>query len=95
MLPIAETATPAYLCRKALAQHASVSLRTVDNWLADPVRQLPRYNWGTHVVIHRDEFDAWARQHHRSTGGSLEEKIRKSKPLNDARKRLRRERRTR
>jgi hypothetical protein len=85
--PIAETATPAYLSREALAQHASVSLRSIDNWLVDPVRPLPSYRFGRRVLVRLADFEAWA-QAHRCAGGTLEERIRTSKPLAEARRRL-------
>jgi hypothetical protein len=91
--PIIATASPSYLGREALAEYSGVSLRQVDYWLADPTRPLPTYRFGRRVTVKLSDFDAWARVF-RVEGGSLEARI-DSKPLGDARRRLRRLRRER
>lgn len=55
-----------YLSVAALAEYASVSVRTVRNWLKDPVNPLPHYRVGHgtgKLLVRRSDFDRWMGQH--------------------------------
>ena len=48
-----------YLALRALAGYSGLSVRTLRDYLVDPMRPLPCYRVGGKIVVRRSEFDAW------------------------------------
>jgi len=44
----------------ALAIYSGLSVRTLRDYLIDPVHPLPSYRIGRKILVRRSEFDAWA-----------------------------------
>jgi excisionase family DNA binding protein len=56
-----------YLSLKALSTYAGLSVRTLRDYLADPIRPLPCYRPGGKILVRKSEFDGWMARH-RSVG---------------------------
>jgi excisionase family DNA binding protein len=52
-----------WLDLKALRQHASVSERTIRDWIHRPVDPLPAVRVGSKILVRRSEFDRWLEAH--------------------------------
>ncbi len=48
---------------RALTQYASVSVRTIREWVHRPTNPLPAAQVGTKLLISRSAFDAWLAAH--------------------------------
>jgi excisionase family DNA binding protein len=48
-----------FLPLKALADYSGLSVRTLRDYLADPLHPLPCYRVGGKILVRRSEFDAW------------------------------------
>jgi len=48
-----------YLALRALAGYSGLSVRTLRDYLVDPMRPLPCYRVGGKILVRRSEFDAW------------------------------------
>lgn len=51
-----------YLSLKALAVYSSLSVRTLRNYLQDPLHPLPCYRVGRKVLVRQSEFNRWIQQ---------------------------------
>lgn len=50
-----------YLRLPELARYSSLSVRTLQRCMADPVYPLPAHRFGRLVLVRKHEFDAWVR----------------------------------
>ena len=50
-----------YLRLQELARYSTLSGRTVQRCIADPVYPLPAHRFGRQVMVQKSEFDAWVR----------------------------------
>lgn len=70
---------PGYLPLKDLADYSGLSVRTLRDYLRDPVSPLPYYQpAGGKVLVKREDFDAWMerfRKHQTSTVDAAVESI--------------------
>ena len=48
-----------FLSMNGLAAYSSLSRRTLQNLLGDPLDPLPSYRVGGKLLVRRSEFDAW------------------------------------
>ena len=48
-----------FLSMNGLAAYSSLSRRTLQNLLSDPLDPLPSYRVGGKLLVRRSEFDAW------------------------------------
>jgi hypothetical protein len=48
-----------FLSMNGLAAYSSLSRRTLQNLLTDPLDPLPSYRVGAKIVVRKSEFDAW------------------------------------
>ena len=55
----AQTDRDGYMDLKALSQYSSLSVRTLRQYLKDPVHPLPSFRPGGKVLVRRSEFDQW------------------------------------
>jgi excisionase family DNA binding protein len=61
-----------YLRLAELAEYASLSVRTLQRCIADPVHPLPAHRaLGRTVLVLRSDFDRWLREH-RATASSVD-----------------------
>ncbi len=56
---------------RALTQYASVSVRTIREWVHRPTNPLPAAQVGTKLLISRSAFDAWLAAHKIVTSQSV------------------------
>ncbi len=54
-----------YLSLKALSAHSGMSIRTLRQYLKDPVHPLPCFRPGGKILIRRSEFDLWMARYRR------------------------------
>lgn len=54
-----------WLPLRALAGYSGLSVRTLRDYINDPLRALPCYRIGGKVLVRRGEFDGWMAQHRR------------------------------
>ena len=52
-----------WLDLRALTEYASVSERTLREWIARRKDALPAYRVGKKILVKRSEFDAWVSKH--------------------------------
>ena len=48
---------------RALQQYASISERTLRDWIHRPVDPLPAVRVGTKILVRRSVFDSWLESH--------------------------------
>ena len=58
----APTIDDRYFPLTRLSTYAGLSVRTLRNYVADPVRPLPHFRIGGKLLVRRSDFDAWAAQ---------------------------------
>lgn len=51
-----------YLRLADLVKYSTLSLRTINRYLADPVRPIPSHKIGGRVLVLKSEFDRWLRE---------------------------------
>jgi len=56
---IVSTHLDPFLPLKALATYSGLSVRTLREYLTDPVNPLPHYLVGAKILVRRSEFDGW------------------------------------
>jgi len=56
---IVSTQLDPFLSLKALATYSGLSVRTLRDYLTDPVNPLPHYRVGGKILVRRSEFDRW------------------------------------
>ena len=56
---------------KALSKYSSLSVRTLRQYLKDPVDPLPSFRLGGKILVRRSEFDRWMAQF-RQEGADLD-----------------------
>jgi len=56
-----------WLDLKALTQYASVSERTMRQWIHRAANPLPAVRVGTKILVHRSAFDQWLEGHRLET----------------------------
>jgi excisionase family DNA binding protein len=62
-----------FLSVNGLAAYSSLSRRTLQNLLTDPLDPLPSYRVGAKILVRRSEFDAWmARRRNRKATAAAE-----------------------
>lgn len=59
---------------KALSRYSSLSVRTLREYLKDPIHPLPHYRVGGKILVRQSEFDAWI-SHYRQAGNAAVERI--------------------
>ncbi len=64
-----------WLPLRALAGYSGLSVRTLRDYINDPIRALPSYRVGGKVLVRRSEFDAWMRQHRHVGPARLDEVV--------------------
>jgi excisionase family DNA binding protein len=52
-----------WLDLRALTQYASVSKRTMREWIHRPANPLPAVRVGAKILVRRSEFDRWLEKH--------------------------------
>ena len=65
-------AADGYVPLKALAVYAGLSVRTLRDYLTDPIAPLPHYRIGGKILVRRSEFDAWAQRFRRVGSGTFD-----------------------
>ena len=60
---VVSTPLDPFLSLKALAAYSGLSVRTLRDYLANPLRPLPCYRVGGKILVRRSEFDAWMVRH--------------------------------
>ena len=51
-----------FLSMYGLAAYSSLSRRTLQNLLTDPLDPLPSYRVGAKILVRKSEFDSWMRR---------------------------------
>src|SRR5215208_3314058 len=60
-----------YLPLKALASYSGLSVRTLRDYLMDPIGPLPHYRIAGKILVRRSEYDAWVQRFRRRGSNSL------------------------
>ncbi len=61
----AQTDRDGYMDLKALSKYSSLSVRTLRQYLKDPVHPLPSFRPGGKILIRLSHFDQWMARFHR------------------------------
>ena len=56
-----------------LTEYADVSLRTLSEWIRDPVDPLPASQVGRKILVRRSDFDAFLQRHRRTPDTMVKE----------------------
>jgi len=56
---IVSTQLDPFLSLKAVATYSGLSVRTLREYLTDPMNPLPHYRVGGKILVRRSEFDGW------------------------------------
>jgi len=54
-----------YLTLKTLSGYSGLSVRTLRDYIHDPIQPLPSYQPGGKILVRRSEFDGWMARHRR------------------------------
>jgi hypothetical protein len=52
-----------YFDLKALAAYASLSVRSLRSYVADPIDPLPSFRVRKKILVKKSDFDAWLKKH--------------------------------
>ena len=67
-----EAPADTYLPLKQLAVYAGLSVRTLRDYLSNPIDPLPHYRIGGKILVRRSEYDVWVQRFRRTSVGTLD-----------------------
>jgi hypothetical protein len=76
---------PEWMDLQSLTQYADVSLRTLGDWVHDPIDPLPASRVGKKILVRRQAFDSYL-ERHAVKAGLVDEILRDFGKVNDGRK---------